>query len=151
MEIQENKRPSPRKSKQLKQSFILTFKKWFFLWMSKCAWICVKLDFITKQETQFILYLYLWSVDTFTFCSWYWTIAFETRRLCRLSVPRQIHCRHSTPILDTKCYFFLFSNKSMNYDNGLPWINVSIGVLYSILFQMKDLLLTRIVHNFWIK
>lgn len=54
MEIQENKRPSPRKSKQLKQSFILTFKKWFFLWMSTCAWICVKLDFITKQETQFI-------------------------------------------------------------------------------------------------
>lgn len=54
MEIQENKRLSPRKSKQLKQSFILTFKKWFFLWMSTCAWICVKLDFITKQETQFI-------------------------------------------------------------------------------------------------
>lgn len=49
--------------------------------MSTCAWFCVKLDFIKKTKNM-KRNLYEWSVDTLTFCWWYWTIVFETRQVC---------------------------------------------------------------------
>lgn len=127
------------------KSVIWILQKWIFLWMSTCAWIYVKLDFIKNEETQSLRM----KCRYVNFFWWYWTIVLETRHLSRLCVPRHIHSRQTqNPYFGYKCYFFLFSNKSMNYDNGLPEIYVSIGVLYFILFKIKDLILTRTVHNF---